>query len=514
MHIITRRRFMKRSLLGAIGMAMGSTLNVPGFLRRAMADNQNITWNGNKLLFVFLRGGNDALNMIVPTGDDAYSPAIRPTLHIPGPLSLATDGQCHPGAPGEALDLGNGFASAHPNLVDMCPVYNAGELAVCHRVGYPDQSRSHFDSQRYWEIGIPQEDAERDGIFYRTIVETGLHETQMLPAVSFNSTMPLLIKGDVPFANINDPGRFNLLGVYAQARQKHIDHIARMHGLPYAAKKNRDILYPTGERFVNSIEQIQSIAFEDNGLDELGNKIIGSPFLDDDPAMTHLFPMTTPSDDKMFNSGTARAFFRSLKYSAQVLAETDAVIAGTELDGFDTHNSQAGGGGILTGGHADRMAWIGWAIYALKKYLSHPDVNIWDNTIVVTMSEFGRTTIENGSNGTDHAEAGVMFVAGGPIQGGVYQCNGGAPPSLPGADPANPWAVGENTSMLKVNGRYLERTTDYRSVLGEIIRDHLGATQAHLDTIIPGYSNPGENLLTGGVGLDGTPIVGELGLLT
>jgi uncharacterized protein (DUF1501 family) len=503
MHIITRRSFMKRGLAGAIGAALGSMLNVPGFLRRAMADDQGIVWNGNKILFIFLRGGNDALNTIVPSGDDAYTASLRPSLYIPTPAGgLTTGGQApvNPSA-GEAIDLGNGFAAMHPALRDLIPAYNSGDLALIHRVGYPNQSRSHFDSQRYWETGLPLDDSDQDGVFYRTLVETGLHETQLLPAVSLNNTMPLIIKGDVPFANISDPERYDLLGVYAAARQKHIDYISRMHGLPYAPKKNREYTFPTGKRFVNSINQIVGIDFQANGLDGSGNKILGSPFLDDDIPMTHLFPIDPDSDDKGFNDWGAYNFFRTLKYSAQILAGTDAVISGTELDGFDTHSGQGG----LTGYHADLMSYVGWGIYALQQYLSHPDINLWNKTIIVTMSEFGRTTEENGSLGTDHAEAGVMFLAGGAVNGGVYECD-------PNAATA-PWVPGPSGTMFGVDGRYLQRSVDYRSVLGELIRDHLGATQAQLERIIPGYANPAEALLSGGTAADGTTIRGELGLL-
>ena len=315
------------------------------------------------------------------------------------------------------------------------------------------------------------------------------------------STMPQIIRGDVPFANISDPARYDLLGVYAAARQKHIDYIAKIHGIPYPSKNNRDLTFPTGKRFVNSINQIVGINFDDNGRDTNDNKVIGSPFLDDDVNLTHLFPIDQTSDDKLFDNWSAWSFFRSLKYSAQVLAGTDAVIAGTELDGFDTHDTQGG----LAGNHATLMSWVGWAIYALRKYLSHPSVNLWNKTMIVTMSEFGRTTEENGSFGTDHAEAGVMFVAGGAVNGGVYQCN----PN----DAVTPWAVGDPGTMFNANGRYLQRSVDYRSVLGELIRDHLGATQDHLNRIIPAYSNAAEALLAGGTSIDGTSIAGELGLV-
>jgi hypothetical protein len=88
------------------------------------------------------------------------------------------------------------------------------------------------------------------------------------------------------------------------------------------------------------------------------------------------------------------------------------------------------------------------------------------------------------------------------VKGGVYQCGNDS------------WKVGATGAMFEVSGRYLRRTVDYRSVLGEIIRDHLGATPAELETIIPGYADPNEKLQSGGrVPLDGTTITGELGLI-
>ena len=94
-----------------------------------------------------------------------------------------------------------------------------------------------------------------------------------------------------------------------------------------------------------------------------------------------------------------------------------------------------------------------------------------------------------------------MMVAGGKVKGGVYQCGNSS------------WTVGRAGTMFQVNSRYLRRSVDYRSVFGEIIRKHLGATPAQLETIIPGYADPRECLLSGGAAVDGTRIVGELGVL-
>ena len=187
-----------------------------------------------------------------------------------------------------------------------------------------------------------------------------------------------------------------------------------------------------------------------------------------------------------------------------------SVVAGTQMDGFDTHNNQGG----ATGSHANLLKQIGWSMYALQKYFTaYGDRCRWEDIVVVTLSEFGRTSIENDNNGTDHAEANVMWVSGGAVKGfkpsaqgvversGIFQCG----PS----DPI-PWNVGPGGTLFGVEKRYLKRAVDYRSVLGRIIRDHLGSTQEQLNRIIPGYAVPGESLRTAGTqSADGTPVVGE-----
>ena len=161
------------------------------------------------------------------------------------------------------------------------------------------------------------------------------------------------------------------------------------------------------------------------------------------------------------------------------------------------------------GQHANLVRRIGWAMYALRKYFTlYTDKAKWDDLVVITLSEFGRTTVQNTSIGTDHAEAGVMFVAGGAVKGygkgnssGVFGCH----PS----DPV-PWVPGQTGSMFGASSRYLKRAYDYRSVLGKLIRDHLGATQNQLNRIIPGYAVSGERLAAGGASsVDGTQIIGE-----
>jgi len=93
-----------------------------------------------------------------------------------------------------------------------------------------------------------------------------------------------------------------------------------------------------------------------------------------------------------------------------------------------------------------------------------------EDTVVVTMSEFGRTARENGNRGTDHGHANVMFVMGGSVKGGkVYG-------KWPGLDQSQLY-----------EGRDLAVTTDFRRVLGEAVYRHLG--NKDLNTLFPGFEN-------------------------
>ncbi len=501
---------MSTGFRATLAAALASLGNVPLFVRRALAEG-SIGLQGKKVLFIFLRGGNDGINNVIPIEDPAYYSA-RPDLGIPkdpDPLvmprySIAA-GMCDVVGANYpyAIPLGNGFAALHPALYKLAPLYNAGDLAIIHRVAYPRQSRSHFDSERYWENGVPTNKGLKEGVFYRAMMESGLSGGRALMAVSVQANMPLIIRGEHPMTNLGDPLRYNLLGVnYSSAsnndRVKHLDALDASYLRPFPEKDNRTLVYGMGKQFQETLDIFQQINFANNDF-----------FEPDNPAV------------RLFN--VSDNYFKNLKAAAQILANTDAIVAGTQLGGFDTHTSQGG----ATGGHANLLGRIGQTFHALKHFFSNPAYNnqgrdLWNDIVVVTLSEFGRTSKENASNGTDHAEASVMYVGGGAVNGGIYACdpsiNGttGAPnwtPADPGWVPGNPPANGG--SMFGVSSAYLKRAVDYRSVLGEIIRDHLGATQDQLNRIIPAYANESVEHLRFGVSSASTtsPIIGELGIV-
>ena len=547
-NIYTRRSFLTQSFKTGLGIAVASLADVPMVVKRALADG-GIGLNGKKLLFIFLRGANDGINTLIPVGDSAYGTGIRPSLAMP--LDTAGGFYTSPGACfdatrfadafgtlraasdatysfAKAIPTGNGFAALHPSLKFLAPAYNAGQLALLHRVGYPKQSRSHFDSQNYWENGTPNNNLIKDGIFYRTLLESGLAATNPLTGVSIQSALPLLLRGDqAAMTNLSNVGRYALLGVPGiTGLDKSENALRSAQEFAFASKQNRELLKLQYANLLNTLPLFEQIAtlMDVNYVDNADT---------DGDFPYPLFPVSNATnggytrpgggtdankyvvDTSAYNSeGTG--FFQRLKAATLVLNKTDAIIAGTEMGGFDTHSNQ----GTTAGNHPNLLRRIGWAFYALRKYfLHHGDRATWNNLVVVTLSEFGRATIENSDNGTDHAEASVMFVGGGGIRGwdglgrsGVLGCHtGDTVPWIPG--PANQ-SGGVDGSLFGVGNVYLKRAIDYRSVLGELIRDHLGATQGQLTRIIPGYANAGEKLLAGGASsVDSVPIIGELNLV-
>lgn len=524
--LLSRRAFLDRSVkLGAL-TALATLTDVPFVMRRALAEGQ-IGRNGNKLLFIFLRGANDALNSVIPIGDSAYGTGIRPDIAIPrdpgvdytitGSADFPASGPSTPTySYPYGIRLGNGFNALHPSLKFLAPVYNAGELALIHRVAYPGQSRSHFDSQDYWETGDPNNRQVRDGVFYRTIIESGLANTSPLTGVSFQSSLPLLLRGSrAAMTNLSDPTRYNLFGIpnTAAGNAKADAALRTAMGAEFAGKQNRDLLRLQYDNLSDTLDIFAQINFS-----EAGNTFTDGTDTDGHRPY-HLFPTTTAKNGggtaaKYVVSPQHQDFFQRLKAAALVLNKTDAIIAGTQLDGFDTHSSQGG----VTGAHANLQRAIAWAIYSLRQYFSrYSDRCDWNKLTVITLSEFGRTTIQNSDMGTDHAEAGVMLVAGGAVRGwGRHATGSGVIAATPsGAINGQniPWVTGMNGSMFGVQGRYLKRAVDFRSVLGELIRKHLGATPDQLGRIIPGYRDAAEKLQQGGIsGVDGVRIFGEVGL--
>lgn len=418
----SRRQFLRRSSLFGGALAFH-----PFLLNRSLHGAE--PGDNKKLIFVFQRGGNDGINTVIPRGDSEYNTSNRPSLYLPEE---------------DAIDLGNGFAQLHPAMAPLMDLYNAnhlngaegpGNLAVIHRVGYANQSRSHFDSQDYWEKGVPRDKSIKDGLFYRQLANTrDLRAVEnAFVAASISGSQIDALQGAHPFPNFREAEDFSFLG----------DDAASGKFLGEAASQNDPLgkglrgLYsgpgglPTA-RYANLVKQTGNAM--STALGTLKEAVDQGPY--------------TPENGAIYPNGS---FGDKLREAAMLMKRTPVRVIGVNIGGFDTHSRQ----GTANGKHADLLNDIAQGFAAL-----HLDLQAqWDDIILVTMTEFGRTSKENGGGGTDHAEASTMFVAGGGVNGGVYNCDD------------TTWDDGD---IFSKRGRYLARRTDFRSVFGEIFTKHFG----------------------------------------
>ncbi len=437
MTIWNRRDFLKAS--GLTGLALGLNAFSPELLRRQLVagDPEGDT----KMIFIFLRGGNDAVNTVIPYGDSEYSAQNRPTLYIPQ---------------ADALDLGNGFAGLHPMLEPMMSIYDSleltgvdgpGNLAILHRIGYSGQSQSHFDSQQYWENGTPGNPSLEEGMLYRQTIRKLDPEANRLAAAALSSGQMVALKGETALPTISDPEDFTFRG----SSEKVAKFLGELPGTPsgtdgkgllglyggpkdFAAKPYRNLVYGTGLALADAIDIVQTAVNQGRY----------------DPANGAEYP--------------GGRFGDRLQQAAMLMKRTPARILGVNMGGYDTHTNQ----GQIYGNHGNLLSRVAEGYQALFRDLQDQ----WENLLIVTMTEFGRTSRENGSRGTDHAYATAMFVAGGSVRGGVYNCD------------TDTWADGD---MFSQRGRYLRRKTDYRAVFAEIGEKHFGNTTADRDFVIPSY---------------------------
>ena len=434
----SRRQFLRRGAL--LGGALGFH---PYLLNHSL--NAAEPGDNKKLIFIFQRGGNDGINTVIPRGDNEYSTSNRPSLYIPE---------------GGALDLGNGFAQLNSAMAPMMSLYNStqltgvegpGNLAVIHRVGYANQSRSHFDSQEYWEKGVPRDKSIKNGMFYRHLAETkDLKAVEnAFIAASISGSQLNALQGEHPFPNFREADDFAFLGNDEQ-KGKFLGE------LPVGGKNAKGVrgLYSTpsslaNSRYANMVKQTGQAMT--NTLGTLKSAIDQGPYV---PANGAVYPDSSLGE--------------KLQEAAMLMKRTPVRVVGVNKGGFDTHGNQGNR-------HTELLTDIAQGFQAL--YLDLQDQ--WEDIIIVTMTEFGRTSRENGGRGTDHAEASTMFVSGGGVNGGVYNCD------------STTWSDGD---MFSKRGRYLARLTDFRAIFGEIFTKHFGNERGLLDTIMPGYSEAADDI--------------------
>jgi uncharacterized protein (DUF1501 family) len=399
----------RRIFLKNGGLALLSLGFAPAFLARtaAAADARR-----RVLITIFQRGAVDGLNMIVPFGEPHYY-AARPSLAIGRP-GISAD---------SAIDL-DGFFGLHPRLAPLKRHYDAGQMAVVHACGSPDGTRSHFDAQDYMETATPGVKSTRDGWLNRYLHAREHRAATPFRAVALAQQLPRSLRGTAPALAIGQIGQFGI-------HEGRGDMVQSAFEAEYAAAAE-SVLHSTGREAFDAVRMMKS---------------------------------ANPQQYAAANGAEypRSAFGEALRQIAQLVkADVGLEIAFAESGNWDHHANEGAATGLL----ATRLDDLARGVAALARDLG----DRMQEVVILTMSEFGRAVVENGSRGTDHGHGNAMMILGGGVRGGkVYG-------RWPGLAPEQ-----------RHDGRDLAVTTDFRSVFAEVVRGHLGLTDT--STVFPGFRN-------------------------
>ena len=329
-----------------------------------------------------------------------------------------------------AVDL-DGFFGLHPSLASLAPLFHKNELAIVHAAGLPDPTRSHFDAQDFMESGTPGRKATEDGWLNRALENVPEENASPFRAVAIGANLPRMLRGAAPAIALPDVRQFRVM-----AQNSSMNHVAEGGFEAMYAQTVDHALRGTGTETFEAIDMLRKA----------------------DPGK---YKPENGADYSKSRLG------QSLQQAGQLLkADIGTEALFVDCGGWDNHVNEGGAQGQLS----NLLKDLGQGMSAFRQDMGDRMQNI----VFVTMSEFGRTAKENGNRGTDHGHANCMFVMGGDVKGGkVY----GRWPGL-------------NEGQLN-EGRDLALTTDFRSVLGEILAKHTGVQD--LTPVFPGFDNdPGK----------------------
>ncbi len=362
-----RRDFMKM-------LAAGSAMSGLGLHSQAAPSAPRS--NGNKLLVIFQRGGNDGLNTVIPIEASQYAlyQGLRPNIHIPMTAILPTN---------------HSQFGLHPQLEALQPIHAAGHLSFVHCVGYPNSDRSHFQSMAYMETAVPGNGLLQGWLnrFFQNTTGSGL-----IRGVCIGSTSPQSMMGDIPIPTSTNFGTMQVGDDTLQGDtpppgelQNILEQVHNMN--PTA---NNGKLYETGEAIFQMVEN-----FSNRNLDDYV------------PEHGAEYPDTSLG--------------RRVMHAAQMLKDSPTVldieVATIDMNGHDTHAQQPGR-------HEGLLSDLALSMAAFYTDMG----SLMSQTLVLVITEFGRRAYENDSEGTDHGTGSVAMVMNTNVTGDVVM--GGAWPGL------------------------------------------------------------------------------------
>ena len=365
-----------------------------------------------RLLVIVLRGALDGLATVAPIGDPDW-------VRLRGDKALLLDSA----TPALAL---NSFFALNPAMPNLYRLYQAKQAAIVHAVATPYRERSHFDGQDVLESGFVKPGATDTGWLNRAMAAlepADRAEAKPHNAFAVGPVTPLVVRGTAPVLSwtpaklppATDDTVMRLLDLY-----RHTD--------------------PALARVMEERMGLAAIA-KAGGMDQ--------PAKNGPPA---------PG-----GAARVRAYFaEATGAAAKFMARPDGPrIGALSFDGWDTHAAE----GAITGRLADLLGALDGAIAAVENGMGAA----WKETVVVVITEFGRTARINGTDGTDHGTATVALLAGGALKGGRVIAD---------------WPGLSDAALYEK--RDLKATTDLRSVLKGLLKDHIRVSdKALVSTVFP-----------------------------
>lgn len=364
-----------------------------------------------RFILVFLRGGYDSLNTVVPYSESFYYES-RPTI------ALAKPDEDDP----ESVSVLDGRWGLHPGLNEsLLPLYTKGQLAFVPFSGPDFISRSHFQSQDWIEFGQPKSNTPDpgSGFLNRLVEKIGTAKAASEGGISFTKNLPPIMHGHTQVANS-----------------------------PIVLPKGNE---PLNEHYEDLLEAmykghpLEGMAREGLGL---RHKISGE--------------LREEMETSSRNALPANSFaLEAARIGGLLRDQPNYKVGFIDVGGWDTHIAQ----GAVHGNLANRLHNLGLGLKSLSDELG----DTWKSTVVVIMSEFGRTFAENGSKGTDHGHGSTLWVLGGGVKGGAIR--------------------GEQTRLSSLKDLNENRDkpvlNENRAVLGGLFKRIYGFNNKDLDFIFP-----------------------------
>ena len=418
-----RRNFIKLTSTASAISLLPSQVTASLNIAKSFLD---CTISNRKLVLINLAGGNDGLNTIIPINYyDIYS-NLRPNIKVP---SIGTSSYINLD---ETLDETQQIG-LHPALIGIKNLYDNNSLRIIQSVGYPSQNKSHFASTDIYS-------SANDGNSWENGNNSGWIGRFM------ESYYADLIQNSYPLG-VEIGSKSNSLGFHGESE----------HGLSL----NINGQDPSG--FYSLISGMAGEPPSNIPISDYGNEL---EYIIQTDALSNIY---SEAISNSFNNGQNAVSYADTDISNQLKTVARLISGGLEskvymvkLAGFDTHFSQNQAQNNILGNHNNLLTELSAAVSSFMDDLTA--MNLKNDVVGLTYSEFGRKAAENGSLGTDHGEIAPMFVFGAPVKGGVSGFN-------PDLNEAN-----EN------NGYQIQTVQfDYRDTLGTLLQDYLGADNLALD---------------------------------